>query len=394
MNVVEFRKNFPIVDKVVYFDNAATSLTPFPVLEKMNEYYNEYRANIHRGAHRLTQRASKEYERGYEVMAKFFNAKPSEFINVTNTTEAINSVALGLDFSKKNEVVLTNIEHHSNLLPWIELEKRGKVKLKFVNVNSKGAVDLNDFSDAISSKTALVTFTAVSNVLGNKLPVQEIVKISHDAGALTLVDAAQAVGHEKIDLRKWNCDFMAFSSHKCYGPTGVGALYHREGVALKPAMYGGGTVMDVELHDYTLVSDRQRFEAGTPNISGWIGLATALEFIDKNFAFMQSQEKKLVEKMLPAIANMPKVNYYGPTNASEKVGVFAFTIGKLPNHEVAVMFDEMNKICVRSGHHCAMPLHREVLGLEGTVRASLHAYNTEEEVKLFLETLQKITALA
>jgi cysteine desulfurase/selenocysteine lyase len=393
MNVKEFRKDFPLTEKVVYFDNAATSLTPEPVLEKMLEYYREYRANIHRGAHRLTERASEEYERVYDVAAKFFNAKPSEFVNVKNTTEAINALSLGFDFSKRKEVVTTSIEHHSCLLPWVRLEEEGKIKLKIVDASREGLFDLSDFQQAISKNTALVAFTATSNVLGNKTPVKEITKIAHDSGALVLVDAAQAVGHRTVDLKNWDCDFMAFSGHKAFGPTGTGALFHKEGVELKPAFVGGGTIIEAQLHSFKFVNNRERFEAGTPDIGGWIGLGAAFEFISKNFSFIESQEKILIERMM-RIADFPNVDYYGPRSAKDKAGVFAFNVGKLKHHEVAIMFDKLSKICVRSGHHCAMPLHRRVLGVDGSVRASVHAYNTVEETELFFDTLGKIAKLA
>ena len=393
MDSKEFRKNFPLAEKVVYFDNAATSLTPEPVLKKMLEYYREYRANIHRGEHRLTERASEEYERVYDIAGKFFNAKPSEFINVRNTTEAINAVASGFDFSKRKEVVTTSIEHHSCLLPWVRLEEEGKIKLKIVEGSRDGAFDLQDFRDSVSKNTALVAFTATSNVLGNKTPVREICRIARDAGAHSLVDAAQAVGHRNVDLKNWGCDFMAFSGHKSFAPTGVGALYHREGVELKPAFVGGGTISEVKLHSFKFINNRERFEAGTPDIGGWIGLGEALNFISNNFSFIESQEKLLVGKMM-RIAEYPKVDYYGPRKAEDKAGVFAFNVGKLKHHEVAIMFDKLSKICLRSGHHCTMPLHRELLKIDGSVRASLHAYNTVGETELFFETLEKIAKIA
>lgn len=390
MDLTEFRANFPLASKVVYFDSAASSLTVQPVLDKMNEYYLEYRSNIHRGAHRLTRKASEEYDRTYEILAKCLKGKESEFIDVRNTTEAINFVATGIDYSKRNEVVVTNIEHHSNLLPWIRLEERGRIVLKVVKANKEGRLDLEEFKKAVNNKTAIVSFTAASNVLGNKTPVREVCEIARDAGALSLVDSAQAVGHVKVDLKHANCDFAAFSAHKCFGPTGVGALYHKEGVRLEPAFLGGGTILEAGLHSYKLTNDRQRFEAGTPNIAGWIGLGTAIEFISRNFAFMEEQERKLVKAMM-GIAE--KADYYGPLNAEEKIPVFSFNVGKLKQHEVAVMFDQLSRICVRSGHHCAMPLHHELLKVDGSVRASLHSYNTLEEVELFFSTLEKVKKL-
>ncbi|HIH20967.1 TPA: aminotransferase class V-fold PLP-dependent enzyme, partial [Candidatus Micrarchaeota archaeon] len=311
MGVESFRKNFPILGKAVYFDSAASSLTPEPVLQKMLEYYREYRANVHRGAHRLAKRASDEYEKTYDLLAHFFNGRPGEFINVRNTTDAVNQLALSLDFSKRREVVTTNLEHHSNLLPWVRLEQDGKIKLRIVEASADGAFDLDDFAGAVGKNTALVAFTATSNVLGNKMPVPEITKIARDAGALSLVDAAQVVGHRKVDLREWKCDFLAFSGHKSFAPTGVGVLYHREGVDLKPAFVGGGTISDAQLHSFKFIDNRERFEAGTPDIAGWIGLGAALEFVSKNFGFIESQEKKLVGQMM-GIADFPKVAYYGP----------------------------------------------------------------------------------
>jgi cysteine desulfurase/selenocysteine lyase len=200
-----------------------------------------------------------------------------------------------------------------------------------------------------------------------------------------------------VDFRAWGCDFAAFSGHKCFGPTGVGALFHREnasaGVELKPVFLGGGIITKASLHDFELVANRERFEAGTPNIAGWLGLGAAFEFISKHASFMQEQERSLVKAMLP-LAEKRGVHYYGSRDAARKIGIFSFNVGRLKHHEVAVMFDSLARVCVRSGHHCAMPLHRELFGVDGSVRASVHAYNTLEEVAAFQGTLDKITRLA
>ncbi len=381
-----------------YFDSAATSLTTLPVLQKMQEYYENYRANIHRGAHHFTRQASEEYEQVYEKLAKFFHASSQEFVSVRNTTEAINAVALGMEWKEGDEVVVTEAEHHSNLLPWLRLKSKG-VKIRIWEADNVGKLWPEKLAPLVSKKTRLVAFTACSNVLGTKIPVKELAKTAKEASsgkALVLVDAAQYVGHHPVDVREWPVEFLAFSGHKCFGPTGIGVLFHDENAPLQPWFVGGGTIREASLDSYTLLEHRERFEAGTPAIAEWIGLGAALDTITKiGYSNIEAHDKQLVESMLKAFQGQPhnNVQLYGPVNAEDKsCALFAFNVRNLPHHETAVMLDQLG-FAMRSGHHCAMPLTKK-LGVEGTVRASLHLYNTAEEVEKFGQALKQVSLLA
>ena len=398
MNVKKIREDFPILASgVIYFDNAASSLTPEPVLRKEAEFYHEYRANIHRGAHRLTLRASQEYEAVYVKLAKFFNARESEFVNVRNATEALNAAVMGLEWKAGDEIVTTSVEHHSCLLPLVRLQKERGVKLKIVQANNEGLFSEKNFAPLVSKKTKLVAFTACSNVLGTRVPIKEITRVAHDAGALVLLDAAQYAGHHAMNLKDLGVDFMAFSGHKFLAPTGTGVLYHREGVDLKPVFVGGGTIQDASARDYALLANRERFEAGTPNIAGWIALGAALDYASKiGLREIEEHEALLSKELFKVFRDFENrgVDWYGPRDERDKSApVFAFNIRGLKHHETAVMLDELKKICVRSGHHCCIPLTR-ALGVDGTVRASLYFYNTIEEINAFRQALETVSKLA
>ncbi len=398
MNVKKIREEFSILKTgIIYFDNAASSLTPESVLRKELEFYREYRANIHRGAHRLTLRASKEYEVVYAKLAKFFNARENEFVNVRNATEALNAAVMGLEWHEGDEVVTTSVEHHSCLLPLVRLQRERGVKLKVVQANREGLFSASDFEPLLTKKTKLIAFTACSNVLGTRVPIKEIARLAHDAGALALLDAAQYVGHHPVNLKELGVDFMAFSGHKCFAPTGTGVLYHREDVKLNPVFVGGGTISDASARDFTFLSNRERFEAGTPNIAGWIAFGAALDFLNRiGLRAIEEHDALLTRELFKVFRDFEAlgVEWYGPRDEHDKSSpLFAFNIHGLGHHETAVMLDELKKICVRSGHHCCLPLTR-ALGVDGTVRVSLHAYNTLEEINAFREALEKISKLA
>ena len=390
------REDFPILKTgIAYFDAAASSLTPEPVVRKMGEFYHEYRANVHRGAHRLTKRASEEYEAVYEKLKKFFNAKDGAFVNVNNTTMGINLVALGLETSPEQNIVTTQIEHHSNLLPWVRMEKRKQVsELRIVKPADREAhFDLEDFEKAVDRNTRLVAVTAASNVLGNKMPVKEIVKIAHDSGALALVDAAQAAGHRKSDFSDWDADFVAFSGHKMLAPTGSGALYVGPGASVDSAMVGGGTIKDADLHSYELLPLPDGLEAGSPNIASFIGLGATLDYISAiGVENVESQERKVVEKIAEGMERFG-IEYYGPRKIEERGSPVAFNVKGIDEHQVAIMLDQIGKVCVRSGHHCALPITR-MLGIKGSVRASVHVYNAEQDAQVLLDALGKVKGLA
>ncbi|MBE0515941.1 MAG: cysteine desulfurase [Methanophagales archaeon] len=387
------RADFPILKDIIYMDNAATSLTPEPVLEAVLSYYREYNANVGRGVHRLARFASQRYKDAHRKVAEFIGAKEGEIIFTKNTTEAINMVAYGLQFEQGDEVVTTLLEHHSNFLPWLRLKERG-ITMKIVTPTRKGIFDLSDFEHAIGPRTRLVAVTQVSNVLGTISPVKEIAAMCKEKGsgkALFLVDGAQSVPHIPTDVEALGCDFLAFSGHKMLGPTGTGVLWVKDLYGLEPTFLGGGMIETVSQEDYTLAGGYEGFEAGTPHIAGGIGLGRAVDYLKEiGMGEVKAHEEGLVKRLLEGLQDIEKVQVYGSANLNERVGLVSFTINGLHPHDVALMLDEASAIMVRSGHHCCMPL-MTYLGLkEGTVRASLYLYNTREEVDTFLETVEEI----
>ena len=335
------------------------------------------------------------WEAVYGKLAKFFNAPRDRFVDVKNASEGINLVALGLDFQPDENVVTTSVEHHSNLLPWVRLERRKQIAgVRIVEPSDReGHFDAEKFKEKIDSKTRLVAFTGASNVLSFRMPVKELAGIVHDAGALVLVDGAQMAGHWNVDLKDLGADFFAFSGHKCLAPTGTGALYVREGVQLDSPLVGGGTISDAQLHDYNLLPLPEGMEAGTPNIAGFIGLGAALDYLAAlGLENVVAQEHKVVKKIIDGM-NSLGVEWYGPRKIEERGNVVAFNVPGLDAHQVALMVDELAKVCIRSGHHCALPLSR-MLGIKASARASLHAFNTEEEADQFIEALGKIKLLS
>lgn len=393
-NVDKIREDFPILKTgVIYLDSAASSLTPKVVLDKMLEYYLEYRSNIERGLYEFSQKASEEYEITRETVAKFLGAKSSdEIVFVKNTTEAINIVAHSLSFKKKDKIVTTLIEHHSNLLPWIRCKERYGAKVELIKPNVEGLFDLSDFEKAIDDKTKIVAITHVSNVLGVITPVKEVAEIAHEHGALMLIDGAQSTPHMKINVRSLGCDFFAFSGHKMCGPTGSGGLYIREELikTLNPMYVGGGTVELVELDRFKLKDDPSKFETGTPPIAEVIGLKAAVEYLTSiGIEKIEHYEKKLSERIYEGLMKIPKVEVYGP-EPKFKLGVTSFNIANLSPHDVALILDSTAKIAVRSGMHCAQPLVRHILGKpQGTVRVSTYLYNKVEEIEKFLSVVRE-----
>ena len=387
------RADFPILKNIIYMDNAATSLTPEPVLEAVLSYYREYKANVGRGVHRLAQIATQKYRDAHRKVAEFIGANEGEVIFTKNTTEAINMVAYGLQFEKGDEVVTTLLEHHSNFVPWLRLKEKGVV-MKIVKPTEKGIFDLSDFEHAIGPRTRLVAVTQVSNVLGTISPIKEIAALCREKGStkvLFLVDGAQSVPHIPTDVEELGCDFLAFSGHKMLGPTGTGVLWVKDSNELEPAFLGGGMIESVSQEDYQLTGGYERFEAGTPHIAGGIGLGRAVDYLrELGMEKISEHEERLTKRLLEGLLDIEKVQVYGSTNLNERIGVVSFMINGINPHDVALMLDETSDIMVRSGHHCCMPL-MTYLGLDaGTVRASLYVYNTQEEIDTFLTTVEEI----
>ena len=398
LDVEKVRQDFPILKKgIIYFDSTSSSLTPEQVLQKMLEFYHDYRANVGRGVHRLSQKASEEYAQAQSKVAGFLNAKSdNEIIMTKNTTEGINTVANGIEWKKGDRIVTSILEHHSNYIVWLRLKERFGVEVEIVMPKKPmihGLLDPADFEKTINSKTRLVAVTHVANVLGTVTPVEEITKIAHEQEALMLVDAAQSVPHLKVDVKRMGCDFLACSGHKMCGPTGVGVLYMRNEVMdeVEPLTIGGGAIEDVDIDSYKLNKTSKRYEAGTPPIAEVIGLGAAVDYLQKlGMNNIEEYEKELTKQMYEEFRGIPKVEIYGP-EPQHKIGIMAFNIGAINSHDVALALDVTANIITRSGHHCALPLLKRVIKRDWLVRASTYFYNTKEEVSRLSATVREIS---
>ena len=388
--VDEIRRDFPILGDIIYLDNAATSFSPDPVIEAMVEFEHNYRANVGRGVHRLTRIASQRYWHAHEKVAGFIGGSAGVTVFTKNTTEAINMVAQGLAWKTGDRVITTILEHHSNLLPWRNLARRG-VGLDVIGINADYRLDLDALERAITPATRLVAISHASNVLGVVTPLPDIAEICHDKGVLFLVDGAQSVPHLPVDVARFGCDFFAFSGHKMLGPTGTGVLWMKEPL-LEPVMLGGGMVETVTDTGYTTAEGYQKYEAGTPNIGGGIGLGAAAGYLQKiGMEQIQHYEETLTNRLISGLAKIEKVHIYAPRHPVPRIGVVSFTVDGMHPHEIAQQLDETADIMVRSGHHCCQPLMAHLRLPEGTVRASLALYNTEYEIDMLLATLKELT---
>jgi cysteine desulfurase/selenocysteine lyase len=389
LNVERIRADFPILTEISYMDSAATSLSPEHVLNATNEFERHYRSNVGRGVHRLTNIASQRYWHAHEKVARFIGGEKGTTVLTKNTTEAINTVANGVRWNKGDSVITTVLEHHSNYLPWIDLQKRG-VDVSILKTYPDCSLNLEDLENSINEKTKIVAITHASNVLGNIVPVKEIAAICHDHSAKLLVDGAQSVPHMPVDVNDMGCDYLCFSGHKMLGPTGTGILWMKE-ADIEPLLLGGGMVGEVGMNNFTFAEGYEKYEAGTPNISGMIGLGRAVEYIENiGMEAIKGCEEKLTKMLLDGLRDIEGVTIYGPQDNYNRIGVVSFNVDGLHPHEVAHILDEGAGIMVRSGKHCCQPLMKH-LGLKnGTVRASLYLYNTEKEVELFVDTMKEL----
>jgi cysteine desulfurase/selenocysteine lyase len=391
--VEEVRAEIPFLRTgIIYLDNAATTPTPQPVLDAMLEYFREYSANVGRGLHRAARRATEAFEAARSKLARVINAEPEEIVYTKNATEAINIVAQGLGLRKGDKVIATVLEHHSNLIPWQRLERTRGVKLEVVGATWDCMIEPSELDAAIDDSTRLIAMTQVSNAVGSLQPVEEVGKLAREHDVLFLVDASQAVGHMPVDVKAMGCDFLAAPGHKgLLGPQGTGFLYVRKDRfrELEPLLVGGGIVESVDVHSYKLVPPPQVFDAGTPNIPGIVGLGRAAEYVlEIGIERIAERERKLTEGML-RIGKLEQVQVYGPQNVRLRGGVVSFNIEGIGHHDVAAMLDELAGIAVRSGHHCAEPTMRH-LGVDGTVRASVHYFNLEEEIEKFVAVVEQV----
>lgn len=388
--VEAIRRDFPILGDIIYLDNAATSFSPEPVIAAMVEFEHRYRANVGRGVHRLTSIATQRYWHAHEKVADFIGGKNGVTVFTKNTTESVNMVAQGMGWKPGDRVITTILEHHSNLLPWRRLSRQS-VATDIIGISPDYSLDLAALERAITGSTRLVAVTQVSNVLGVVTPIKEIAKICHDHGVLLLVDGAQAVPHLPVDVENLGCDFYCFSGHKMLGPTGTGVLWMKE-PCIEPSVFGGGMVEAVTSDGCTLAQGYQRYEAGTPNIAGGIGLGAAVDYLQKiGMEQIHRYETALTSRLIDGLSANPKIHVYAPQKPEYRIGVISFTVDGFHPHEVAQQLDESADIMVRSGHHCCQPLV-ESLGLpDGTVRASLALYNTRQECDLLVATLEELT---
>lgn len=399
MNVDRIRQDFPILQKkingkpFIYFDSACTSLKPKMMIDAVLAYYTEYTGCAGRSVHKFATKTTEEFEKAREKVSKFINAKkPEEIIWTKNTTEAINLVSHSFNFNKGDKVLTTNLEHSSGLMPWQLRAEKGDIILDFVLCDNEGEFNIEDFKKKIDKKTKLVSIIHASNVTGTRAPLDEIIKIAHDNGSLVLADGAQSVPHYPMDVRKLDIDFLAFSGHKMCGPTGIGCLYGKYELLkeLQPFIIGGETIIDADLQHHVLDEIPHRFEGGIQHYAGAIGLGAAVDYLSSiGMKNIESYEKELAKLLIEGLLTVPGIDLIGPKDYKKKGALAAFNIKGMEPHDIAIMLDEQN-IFVRSGMHCAYPIHKFLHDPKGSARASLYFYNSKDEIKIFIEKLTNI----
>lgn len=395
------KKDFPIFlrtinDKpLVYLDSAATSQKPRQVLDAERSYYEHYNANVHRGAHTLGDEATRLLAESRQAVARFVGApKTEEIIFVRNTTEAINLVAYawGLDNLKKGDVVLSTLmEHHANLVPWQEVARRMGAKLELVGLTKDGQVDMDDYKAKLKLKPRMVTFTHVSNALGTINPAIEMTKLAHKAGALVLIDGAQAVSHMSVDIQAIGCDFYAFSGHKMLGSMGIGVLWGKKEILerMSPFLTGGGMISEVYPDHAMWAELPDKFEAGTPNVAGAVGLKTAIEYLEKlGMGDVRKHDQEIIDYALNQLYKVRNLVILGPNNSIVRSGSVSFEYQGVHAHDVATILDSEG-VAVRSGHHCTMPLHN-YLNVAASIRASFNVYTTKSDIDALVLALGKV----
>ena len=400
LDVDAIRKDFPIfadTSPLAFLDSAASTQTPRPVVEAMDAYYDTYRSNIHRGIYRISEEATDQYEKARQKVARLINApRTSEVIFTRNTTESINLVAYSwgnVNIQQGDEIVLTELEHHSNLVPWQMLAQRTGATLRYLEITEQGLLDFTQLKDILSEKTKLVAITHVSNVLGTIIPIQSVIDAAHEVDAIVLIDAAQSVPHFNVDVQQLDCDFLAFSGHKMCGPTGVGVLYGKIELLeeMPPFLGGGSMIRSVERDISTYADVPAKFEAGTPSIAEAIGLGAAVDYITHaGLASIHVHEQELIKYAHDRLQKIEGITIYGPA-PHQKAGVISFSIEGIHPHDVAGILDTQN-IAIRAGHHCAQPLMKK-LDVIATARASFYLYNTLEDVDRLNEGIQKAQTL-
>ncbi|KIL17745.1 Cysteine desulfurase, SufS subfamily [Bacillus pumilus] len=397
MNIKDVREQFPILHQqvnghdLVYLDSAATSQKPRVVIDAMNEYYRSYNSNVHRGVHTLGTKATDAYEGAREKVRAFIRASSvQEIIFTRGTTTALNTVAVSYaraNLKEGDEIVITHMEHHANIIPWQQAAKATGATLKYIPLQEDGTLSLEDVKQTITHQTKIVAVTHVSNVLGTINPIKEIAKIAHDHGAIIVVDGAQSTPHMQIDVQDLDCDFFAFSGHKMCGPTGIGVLYGKKDLLnnMEPAEFGGEMIDFVDLYDSTWKELPWKFEAGTPIIAGAVGLGKAIDFLNEiGMEEVSRYEHQLATYALERFKELEGATVYGPQH---RAGLVTFNLDDVHPHDASTVLDTEG-VAIRAGHHCAQPLMKW-LGVSATARASFYLYNTEEEIDELIAALRK-----
>ena len=396
-SVENIRAQFPILSQkvngrdLVYFDNAATSQKPYTVIERIDNYYKNENANIHRGVHYLSQKATEDYESARNIIGAYLNAADSsEIIFTKGTTDGINLIAssYGSMLNEGDEILISAMEHHSNIVPWQLLESQRGIKLRIIPIHENGEIDMDAYNEMLNSKTKLVSVTHISNTLGSINPIGEIIDKAHAVGAKVLIDGAQSIQHDQIDLKALNCDFFVFSGHKVFGPTGIGVLYGKSEILnLMPPYQGGGDMIEkVSFEKTTFNVLPFKFEAGTPNIVGGIALGEAFKFLKSlNFNELHEHEMNLLKHAEEELNKIDNIRIIG--TAKNKTSVISFNVGELHPFDIGTLLDKQG-FAVRTGHHCTQPL-MDFYNIPGTIRVSFSVYNTKQEIDLFLIALKK-----
>ncbi len=400
MDIERIRKDFPVLSRIVrdkllvYLDNAATTQKPIQVIEAISDLYKRYNANVHRGVYLLAEEATDAHEAAREAVRRFIDAPSTEEIIFTrNTTESINLIAYTwaeANLKSGDEIILSIMEHHSNYIPWFRIAQKKHASIKIVPATSEGILDMQAFKGMLSERTRLVTVTQMSNVYGTINPVEEITRLSHEAGATVIVDGAQSAPHMKVDVKKIGCDFFAFSGHKMLGPTGIGVLYAKKSYLsnMEPFLTGGEMILKVTLNNVIYNELPWKFEAGTPDYEGSIGLKAAIEYLESiGMDNIAEYEHELTVYGLKKMKEVPGIIIYGPDDPYKKGGIIAFNIDGMHSHDIATILDSEG-IAVRAGHHCAQPL-MIVCDVSAMARASFYFYNTKEEIDMLVQTLKK-----
>ena len=392
------RGQFPLIDgnpSLVYLDSAATSQKPEQVINRISNYCRQEHANIHRGVYDLSQRATEAYDKVRQQVKYLIHAKRDEEIIFTRgTTESMNLLAYGYGLNHLNagdQVVISLAEHHSNILPWQQVTRLTGAELKYLPVDDTGRIIEDEIENVITDKTRIVSITMVSNAFGTKQPVREVIKTAHDKGAVVALDAAQAVPHEEINVRSLDADFLGFSGHKMFGPTGIGVLYGKYSLLeeMTPWQTGGDMIEYVEQQSATFAPIPTRFEAGTPNIEGVVGFGEAITFIQQiGYDYIHSREMALTAYALKKLQAAPNIVVHGPTEIAHRGPVISFSVKDVHPHDVTTILND-DHIAIRAGHHCAQPLMKR-MGLPSTCRISLGVYNTEEDIDRLIESLGKV----